>query len=218
MRVCLCFNPDLNDSLFDELIKRPNIHQSLISGNQRLTCPRCQYLLWPVWGWDTSWVLADTRQRCAGADKLSEPGETQSVSARSARCITASHVSRDPSRVTKFWVLTCDCCEVWLKLSQVVINLSLWVWQEEFANKTFPHLSRESTSNIEKQLQCVSVTLITSCKRDGRVSGVIFISDGSLWLLYNINTHYIGAQEREKTPVRFIIHSKIGISGGDNDW
>ena len=150
--------------------------------------------------------------------QLSEPGETQSVSARSAWCITASHVSRDPSRVTKFWVLTCDCCEVWLKLSQVVINLSLWVWQEEFANKTFPHLSRESTSNIEKQLQCVSVTLITSCERDGRVSGVIFISDGSLWLLYNINTHYIGAQEREKTPVRFIIHSKIGISGGDNDW
>ena len=57
--------------------------------------------------------------------QLSEPGETQSVSARSARCITASHVSRDPSRVTKFWVLTCDCVKCdsnSLKLSSISLS------------------------------------------------------------------------------------------------
>ena len=124
MRVCLCFNPDLNDSLFDELIKRPNIRhfwesEAHVSPVSIFTVAslRLRHKL------SVSWhqaALCRSRQ-------LSEPGETQSVSARSARCITASHVSRDPSRVTKFWVLTCDCCEVWLKLSQVVINLSLWV-------------------------------------------------------------------------------------------
>ena len=125
MRVCLCFNPDLNDSLFDELIKRPNIHQSLISGNQRLTCPPCQYLLWPVWGWDTSWVLADTRQRCAGADNCQSPERLsrcqlgQLGASQRHTCHVTHHVSRS-SESWRVTVVKCDSNS--LKLSSISLS------------------------------------------------------------------------------------------------
>ena len=192
-----------------------------------LTCHVSPVSIFTVWGWELrqkpsiSWHQAVRAVQSAGGRQLSEPGETQSVSDRSARCITASHVSRAAT-----WPITCHevlSPDVWLKCDSNSLKLSsislsgcdkrnspikLFLTSAESQHQTF----------IWKHRQCVSVTLITSCGRDGRVSGVIFISDGSLWLLYNINTHYIGAQEREKTPVRFIIHCKIGICGGDNDW
>lgn len=140
---------------------------------------------------------ADTRQCVLGAEQTTVRArreERDSVGVRSVRelhhmCHVTHHVS---SQVLSLLV-TCHNCEVWLKLSQVVINLSLWMWQEEFANKTFPHLSIESQHIKQwgQQRQCVSGTRDIDNNLRERRAGVIFISDGTLWLLYNTNTHYI---------------------------
>ena len=152
MRVCLCFNPDLNDSLFDELIKRPNIVKYRwflgISG-WRVTCRGVNIYWMQSLRLETeAECCVDTRQCVLGVEQTTVRArreERDSVGVRSVRephhmCHVTHHVS---SRVVSLLV-TCHNCEVWLKLSQVVINLSLWMWQEEFANKTFPHLSIES--------------------------------------------------------------------------
>ena len=129
---------------------------------------------------------ADTRQ-CGG--RVQRADNCQSPE-RLSRCqIGQSGASQRHTRVT--WpitchevlksclLVTCHCCEVWLKLSQVVINLSRWMWQEESPIKLFltSPQNGESTSNSDDSVNAWAwhVTLITRYGRDGRVSGVIFI-------------------------------------------
>ena len=99
-----------------------------------------------VWGWRQSVVLTpgsvgcvQRADNCHGPERLSrcqigQSGASQQRHTRVTWPITCHQVLKS------CLLVTCHCCEVWLKLSQVVINLSRWMWQEEFTNKTFPHL------------------------------------------------------------------------------
>ena len=134
MRVCLCFNPDLNDSLFDELIKRPNIVKYRwflgISG-WRVTCRGVNIYWMQSLRLETeAECCVDTRQCVLGvrSRQLSEPGErreTQSVSDRSESRITC--VTWPITCHQEFWafwwlVTTVKCDSNSLKLSSISLS------------------------------------------------------------------------------------------------
>ena len=113
--VCLCFNPDLNDSLSDQLIKATP--GSLSSANQRLvTWPRVNIYCMQSWGWRQK-LSADTLSgserpdNCQSRGRLSRWEIGQDGASQSHVCITESRVHHrvwhsDPSRVTCHEVVT----------------------------------------------------------------------------------------------------------------
>ena len=131
MRVCLCFNPDLNDSLFDELIKRPNIVKYRwflgISG-WRVTCRGVNIYWMQSLRLETeAECCVDTRQCVLEQTTVrARREERDSVGVRSVRephhvCHVTHHVS---SRVLSLlWLVTTVKCDSnSLKLSSISLS------------------------------------------------------------------------------------------------
>ena len=183
MRVCLCFNPDLNDSLFDELIKRPNIVKYRwflgISG-WRVTCRGVNIYWMQSLRLETeAECCVDTRQCVLGvrSRQLSEPGErreTQSVSDRSESRITC--VTWPITCHQEFWafwwlVTTVKCDSNSHKLSS--ISLSGCDKRNSPIKLFLTSALRVNIKQWGQQRQCVSVTRdIDNNLRERRALGI----------------------------------------------
>ena len=126
--VCLCFNPDLNDSLSDQLIKATP--GSLSSANQRLvTCPRvniyCMQSLRLRQKLSADTLSGSERpDNCQSRGRLSQWQIGQDGASQSHVCITQCvTVTHHVSRVMKLWRRLQVACDNVSSVNQTLSSL-----------------------------------------------------------------------------------------------